>query len=181
MRGIILTTILALFAGAVFVGPARAQTEEQVRDCFVCGFEIAPDEAVVWYGGKPCCSEECRREHHLSKFKCKICNDQVEPESESPVRYDGVHTWVRIGAPPQWDGYCDFCREGVENGSIDPVADLYRPETQGGEAPVATPTEAAPTPESGEPEPEESSVGDYLSWAAGICVVLFFVIKKLFA
>ena len=181
MRDIILTTILALFGGTVFVEAAQAQTEEQVRSCFVCGMEIASDEDVVWYGGKPCCSEECRREHHMSSFRCKICNDQVEPEAESPVQFDGVHTWVRVGAPPPWDGYCDSCREGVKSGWIDPEKDRYRPETNAGETPVASPAEAAPTPEDDPTEADESAIGDYLSWAAGICVVLFFVIRKLFA
>ena len=97
--------------------PALAQ-----QDCPICGFEI---EKKVHWGRHVFCSEDCRHEFYLERFRCKICNDRVDPSTVGNRRRS---EYVIDLTPPKWDGFCDGCRQGVEDGQIDPAKDRYREE-----------------------------------------------------
>ena len=119
MRRFLLTVFVGLFLASV--------AWPQERTCFLCESPIYETKDIVWYAGKTFCSKDCRREHHLDKFRCKICNERYEPKSRSAVRRNGPVTFLR-SSPGRTDGYCDFCRDGVRDGSIDPVKDRYKPD-----------------------------------------------------
>ena len=170
MRGIFLTVLLTI----VLAPLAWAQ------DCTWCEFSI--EKKVMW-GKHPFCSTDCRHAWYLDRYRCKICNDKVEPKSSGGTRTDGVFTYIRIG-PGTWDGYCDFCREGVENGSIDPVRDRYVPpkDDDGIAAEINAP---APAAEPANPFADEDAEdadeddGNNLKWILGGVVGLIFLIAKL--
>ncbi len=170
MRKLIICVLLALVCAPL----ATAQ-----ETCTWCEFAVQL-ESRVHHGRKVFCGEDCRAEYHADSFRCKICNDLTDPPSTPKVRNDGQFIYIQVSAP-KWDGYCDYCREGVKDGSIDPIKDRYvapvedRPAKPGG---AAAPPPVAPGED---PEAkEEVDVLGYAKWVIGIGVGLFFVIRFLF-
>ncbi|MHC4852384.1 MAG: hypothetical protein ACYTKC_13545 [Planctomycetota bacterium] len=146
------------------------------QDCTWCGFSIEPEQKVMW-GKHVFCSKDCRHEWYLDRYRCKICNERVEPKRSGGTHTDGVFVYIRTG-PGTWDGYCDFCREGVKNGSIDPVKDRYEPPKD--DVDEADVVAAAPQVEpAAQPDADEDGSGGHLSWMLGCAVGLIFLIAKM--
>ena len=166
---VLLTTVLAPLAWA--------------QDCKWCELSIEPGNKVQWGGKYNFCSEGCRREWYLdTRYRCKICNDKVEPKSSGGTRHVGGGITIIQITPGTWDGYCDFCREGVKNGTIDPAKDRYvPPKDDGGIA--AQINAPAPSAEPANPfadvDTEDDDDTSYLKWILGAVVGLIFLIAKL--
>ncbi len=173
MRQLFLTLLLTIVLAPV----AWAQ------DCKWCQLSIEPGNKVQWGGKYNFCSDGCRHEWYLdTHYRCKICNDQVEPKRRPGPRYvgDGI-TIIQI-TPGTWDGYCDFCREGVKNGTIDPATDRYVPPKDDGgiAAQINAPAPAAePANPFADVDTEDDDDGSYLKWILGAVVGLIFLIAKL--
>ncbi len=161
MRRFFLTVFVGLFLASV----AWAQE----RTCFLCESSIYEAKDIVWYGGKTFCSKDCRSEHHLDKFRCKICNERYEPKSRSAVRRNGPVTFLR-SSPGRTDGYCDFCRDGVRDGSIDPVKDRYKPDRPERSQPAMVPAAPAGEIARADDNEDDEASGSYLKWVLGFAV-----------
>ena len=167
MRRILLTVLLTLALAPLLVA----------QDCTWCDLSIEPGKKVMWQRYAFCC-KDCRHEWYLDRYRCKICNDKVEPKSSGGTRTDGVFVYIRIG-PRTWDGYCDYCREGIKDGMIDPVKDRYvAPKKDNSlDDPVADKVKVeSDTVNSDEAERRS---GSYLNWALGLGVGAIFLIAKL--
>ncbi len=173
MRQLFLTLLLTIVLAPV----AWAQ------DCKWCQLSIEPGNKVQWGGKHNFCSDGCRHEWYLdTHYRCKICNDQVQPKSSGGTRNVGGVIIIQI-TPGRWDGYCDFCREGVKNGTIDPVKDRYVPpkEEDGIAAQINAPAAVEPANPFADEDAEDADEddGNNLKWILGGVVGLIFLIAKL--
>jgi hypothetical protein len=172
MRRILLTVLLTLVLAPWAWG----------QDCTWCDMPIESGKKVMW-GRQAFCSTECRQEWYKDRFRCKICNERVEPKSNRTTYSDGTHVYVTIGGN-SWDGYCEHCREGVKRGSIDPVKDRYVPpkkdddldpdaDTEKDKDKVKVESQTANT------DKAEDESSDYLTVALGLGVGAIFLAARM--
>ena len=165
MRRVLLPIVL----GVMLAPLARAQN----TSCTQCGFEVYADEKQYW-GGKTFCGEGCKEEFLADRWRCKICNTQCEPPRSNTVHSDGIYTYGNL-TPTRWDGFCDWCRQSVENGTVDPVKDRYRPDNPDETTPAAPVPVAETAPATEQAEGEGVSLLEYLKWMVGVGVGILLV------
>jgi len=165
-------TLLAVLLGIVLAPMAWGQ------DCKWCDMSMEPAERVMW-GKHAFCSKDCRQEWYLDRFRCKICNDKVEPKSNRSTHTDGVYVYTTVSSKP-WDGYCDHCRDGVKIGQIDPVKDRYvAPKTTISLDHPNDPDADKVKVKISNSDEAEKKTGSYFTWALGLGVGAIFLIAKM--
>ena len=165
MRRVLLLIVL----GVMLAPLAPAQN----KLCTQCGFEVYAEEKQSW-GGKTFCGESCKEEFVADRWRCKICNDRYDPPASNNVYSDGIYTYIDL-TPKIWDGFCDWCRERVESGTVDPVKDRYRPDSPGDTAAAAPAPVAETAPATEDDHDETVSFLDYLKWMVGVGVGVLLV------
>ena len=95
------------------------------QDCTSCDFPFEPKAKVMW-GKYAFCSEDCRMEWYLDRFRCKICNDKVTPKSNRTRSDDVLHVKQLLFDIGYWVSGRGLPRDRLSNELDLPMAHAVR-------------------------------------------------------